>query len=119
MDGDRKWMWIVGGILAVVGGIWWYNTESSFAPLTDGVYSCQAVYVNAEGKYQVLADDNNQRFSGNARIEGGEVVSVSAPAVLGWPNQPDWTVTNSGRNDFRITEPDSYSQNRYALACAR
>ena len=100
--------------VAVVGS-WWWNAMSPYATLKAGEYDCVAVYVNREGKFQLLVD-GNQSFTGYARVESGVVTSYSTPNVLGWSSGRSTTVRSKGTKNFHATQ-DPASHSYEALAC--
>lgn len=86
------------------------------ANLQDGAYNCVAVFVNQENKYELYVDDFGDAFTGFARVEGGEVVSYSAPNALGWREGVTISVRKSGSSRFHATQ-DLASHSYDALAC--
>lgn len=105
---------VIGGL--AIAGIWWWNTQSPAAQLKDGIYDCQAVFVNASNKYEIYTDGSGASFDGYARVDGGEVTSYSAPNALGWVNGKSITVRKSGTSSFHATQ-DPAAHSYDALAC--
>jgi hypothetical protein len=97
----------------VAGAMWWFQAESSFATLKDGGYSCQAVFVNENGQYEVLVDDAGNPFLGRAEVRGGAPVSLSGVD----PDQlASLSLEQRGTSHFHVTDdwaPHSYN----AMAC--
>jgi hypothetical protein len=93
--------------------------------LKSGFYACQAVFVNPEGKYQIVVQGGQAR-KGYFKVRGGRVTEINAPAdVLGWDANPDLVYKKHlFRNLIRITDRETYSsyrfaENRFAFVCKR
>ncbi len=103
MSSDSIWKtWkpyvFIAALVAI--GAWWWNAQSPAAQLKDGVYDCVAVFVNESKKYEVYVDESGTHLAGDARVQGGEVRSYSAPNALGWRNGTDITIRKSGTSHF-------------------
>ena len=88
--------------------------------MKNGFYRCHAVYVNAEGKYQIIVQGGQTR-KGYLKVSGGKVTKISAPAdVLGWDANPDLVYKKHlFKNLYRVTDRETYSSNRFAFVCKR
>lgn len=115
----RTWKPYAVIVACLIGGYWWYSTQSSFAPLKDGAYDCQAVFVNEPGKYEVLVDEQGSRYSGiSATVSGGAVVEMSGDPALPADDLASLTVRKRGTSHFHVTDdPATHSYN--AVACER
>lgn len=99
-----------------IGGIWWWNSQSSFAGLKNGAYSCTAVFVNAEGKYEVLTDQAGIRMSADATVRNGNLVKLSADTAMSSADLTKLTIKPKGNSHFTATDdPAMHSYN--AIAC--
>lgn len=99
-----------------IGGIWWWNSQSSFAGLKDGSYSCTAVFVNAERKYEVLTDQAGNRMLADARVSNGNLVKLSAGTAMSSADLAKLTIKPKGNSHFTATDdPAMHSHN--AIAC--
>lgn len=110
--------WIIGIVVVVIAGAWWYNTQSSLVGMSDGIYDCNAVYVNADDKYQII-ERGGQTFEGSLTVSNGKVTRLSEPAILGWVDKNDLVYKTKGRKRVRVTDSKTYESNHYALACER
>jgi len=99
-----------------VGGIWWWNSQSSLAALKDGPYTCTAVFVNADGKYSALTDDAGNRMYADAVVDGGEVVSLSAGQTITSVDLASLIVRSKGDSHFHVTD-DPAMHSYDAIAC--
>lgn len=109
--------WKPYAFLAVgaIVGTWWWTTLSPIAGLKAGTYDCVAVYVNSQGKFELLVADGRS-FAGHARVESGAVTSYSVPDVLGWKSGADDIIRSKGTKKFHATQEQAvHSYN--ALAC--
>ena len=112
----RTWKPYAAIAVVAVGGIWWWNSQSSFAALKDGAYDCGAVFVNEDGKYEVLTDEAGNRMYADATVEDGDVVAVSADHALSTAELSSLTVRAKGDSHFHVTDdPAMHSYN--AIAC--
>lgn len=99
-----------------IGGIWWWSSQSSFAGLKDGSYSCTTVFVNAEGKYEVLTDQAGNRMFADATVSNGNLVKLSADTAMSSANLAKLTIKPKGNSHFAATDdPAMHSYN--AIAC--
>jgi len=99
-----------------IGGIWWWNSQSSFAALKDGPYNCTAVFVNADGKYEVLVDASGNRMYADATVDDGNLVALSADSALSSADLAQLTIKPKGDSHFTATDdPAMHSYN--AMAC--
>ncbi|MBK0421123.1 hypothetical protein JD292_03385 [Leucobacter sp. CSA2] len=104
-------------IVAVgIGGIWWINSQSSFAGLKDGSYSCTAVFVNADGKYEVLTDQAGNRMYADATISHGSLVSLKADKAMPSAHLASLTIKPKGNSHFTATD-DPALHSYSAMAC--
>lgn len=111
----KGWTYIIIMGLAVAG-VWWVTTQSSALPLKDGRYSCQAVFVNADKKYEVLVDSAGNRMHGEATIRGGKLISLSADTAMSASDVARLTVRSKGDSHFHATD-DPAAHSYYAVAC--
>ena len=112
----RTWKPYAAIAVLGIGGIWWWNSQSSFAALKDGAYSCVAVFVNADGKYEMLTDDTGNRMYADATVQDGEVVELAADQALSSPDLASLALRSTGDSHFHVTnDPAVHSYN--AIAC--
>ncbi len=110
--------WKPYAVIAVVGigALWWWNSQSSFAALKDGTYDCTAVFVNADGKYEVLVDQAGNRMYADATVNDGNVVALSADNAASAADLATLTIKPKGDSHFTLTDdPALHSYN--AIAC--
>lgn len=109
--------WKPYAVVAIVafGALWWWNAASPYATLKAGTYDCVAVYVNLEGKYELLVADGRS-FEGHARVEEGKVASYSTPNVLEWSTDTQPIVRSKGTTKFHATQ-EQVVRGYNALAC--
>ncbi|WP_454129765.1 hypothetical protein [Microbacterium aurum] len=99
-----------------IGGIWWWNSQSSFAALKDGPYNCTAVFVNADGKYEVLVDASGNRMYADATVDNGNLIALSADSAMSSADLAQLTIKPKGDSHFTATDdPAMHSYN--AIAC--
>lgn len=114
---EDKWPWALAAVAAVVGAVWWYNTQSGFVSWNDGTYDCRVVTVGSDGKYQVVTL-GGEDLGGYLEVEDGEMASMSAPQeALGWSDTPDLSYDNKGRDHVKVTDLATYSRTGFAFAC--
>jgi len=113
----RTWKPYAAIVACLLGGYWWYSTQSSFAPLKDGAYDCQVVFVNESGKYEVLVDEKGSRYPAiSATVSGGAVVEMSGDRAISDDGLASLTVRKRGTSHFHVTDdPAMHSYN--AVAC--
>lgn len=112
----RTWKpYVVIAVLGIVA-IWWWNSQSSFAALKDGTYSCLAVYVNADNKYEVLTDSSGNSYSGNATIQDGELVQLTGDTSMPSTQLASLTIRTTGDSHFHATD-DPAMRMYNAIAC--
>lgn len=112
----RTWKPYAAIAAIAIGGIWWWNSQSTLATLKDGPYNCAAVFVNEDGKYEMLTDDAGNRMYADATVDGGEVVALSADHALSTAELASLTVRTKGDSHFHMTDdPAMHSYN--AIAC--
>ncbi|GAA1233062.1 hypothetical protein JOF42_000791 [Microbacterium phyllosphaerae] len=119
MEERTMWRtWKPYAVLAVlaIGGIWWWNAQSPFATLQDGSYSCTGVYVNEDSKYEILVDSAGQRYSGTARVEGGELVELAGATPLTTTQISRLMLKSTGTTKFHVTD-DPATKMYNAIAC--
>jgi len=103
-------------VVLAIAGIWWWNSQSSFAALKDGSYACQGVYVNESNKYEVLTDDAGNRYSGSATVSRGEVVSLAGDTPFSAGQLASLTIRTKGDSHFHATDDPAMGM-YYAVAC--
>lgn len=110
----RTWKPYAAFVVAIAAAVWWYNSQSSFAKLNDGKYNCTAVFVNADGKYEVLTDESGQQYAEiSATVHNGRLASLTR---LTQDQVDALTVRKSGTSHFHATDdPVLHSYN--AAAC--
>ena len=112
----RTWKPYAAIAAIAIGGIWWWNSQSSFAALKDGPYNCTAVFVGEDGKYTVVTDDAGNRMYADATVDDGEVVALSGDNAVSTEQLESLTVRAKGDSHFHITDdPAMHSYN--AIAC--
>lgn len=113
----RTWKPYVLIVVLVAGAFWWYSSQASFARLKDGAYDCQAVFVNASGKYEVLVDaDGNPYPAISATVRGGALVDMSEDSALTSGQLASLTVRKHGTSHFHVTD-DPALRSYNAAAC--
>ena len=113
----RTWKPYAVIMALVAGALWWYSSQASFAKLKDGAYDCQAVFVNASGKYEVLVDADGDPYSAiSATVRGGALVDMSGDTPLPSDQLASLTIRKHGTSHFHVTDdPAMHSYN--AVAC--
>lgn len=107
--------YVIIAVLAIAG-IWWVTTQTSAVPLKDGLYKCEAVYVNADKKYELLTDASGNYYQGEATIRGGELVSLTGDTSMNAADLARLTVRAKGSSHFHATD-DPAMHSYYAIAC--
>lgn len=113
----RTWKPYAAVAAVIVGVTWWYTSQSSFANLKDGDYDCRAVFVNASGKYQIIADEAGNPYPAiSATVRGGALVDMSGDIPMPSDQLASLTMTKRGTSHFHVTDdPALHSYN--AVAC--
>ena len=112
----QTWKPYVAIIAAVVVGFWWFNNQSSVATLKDGPYACQAVFVNADDKYEALADSSGAPMYASATVRRGELTGLTADTAMSASDLDKLTMRTKGTSHFHVTDdPAMHSYN--AIAC--
>jgi hypothetical protein len=112
----RTWKPYAGIAAALAGAMWWYASLSSFATLKDGDYTCQAVFVAEDGKYQLAVDSSGDSYPGSATVRGGALVDLAGVTAMSADQLASLTLRSKGTSHFHVTDdpaPHSY----YAVAC--
>ena len=112
----RTWKPYAAIVAVVIGGIWWFNTQSSFAGLKDGAYSCNAVFVNADGKYELLTDQAGNRMLADATVRDGNVVELRADTAMSSADLAKLIIKPKGNSHFTATD-EAVAHSYYAVAC--
>jgi hypothetical protein len=113
----RTWKPYAAMAAAVVGAIWWYPNQSQFAQLKDGEYRCEAVFVNAAGKFELLTNEGEPLGGITAVIQDGELVDLSGGQRMPAEQLVSLTLRKRGDSHFHVTDdPAPHSYN--AIACS-
>jgi hypothetical protein len=112
----RTWKPYAFIVVGLIAATWWFNTQSSFAGLKDGDYSCVGVYVNESNKYERLVDDEGELYIGSATVRGGDLVALSGDTAMSASDVASLTVRSKGDSHFHATDDSSMSM-YYAVAC--
>ena len=111
----KGWTYVIIAGL-VIAGIWWATTQTLALPLKHGRYSCQAVFVNADNKYEILVDSAGNQYRGEATVQGGKLVSLTGDTAMSASDVERLTVRSKGDAHFHATDdPAMHSYN--AIAC--
>jgi len=112
----RKWWTYAIIVVLIGGGIWWVTAQTSVLPLKDGRYNCQAVFVNADNKYEILVDSAGNRYPGEATVRGGKLVGLTGTSAMSSSDVARLTVRSKGDSHFHATD-DPAMHSYYAVAC--
>lgn len=98
----RTWKPYAMIAIVAVGALWWWNSQSPIAALSDGSYACTLVDIGSDGKYMQVTDSSGTLPEGAAEVQNGEVTQFSAagaPLAL-----DDVTIQPRGTTHFRVFE---------------
>lgn len=111
----KGWTYVILTAVAIAG-IWWVATQTSALPLKDGDYSCQAVFVNEETKYEIVVDAEGGGYPGYATVQAGELSALGGDSDMNDSDLARLTVRTKGSSHFHVTD-DPAMHSYYAMAC--